>query len=887
MAILSPTDLRPVYIDSLGRPASSGRLIFWDRGTTTLKSIYLDEARTVLAPNPQQLDSAGRTEFQVFYGQGDYTVQLDYLTGTVVGDINEIPSAYWTPDHQWEQSGQPAPPSFSNTVYQIQTIADLRLADPVVNPVVQVLYYASTGDCYPRTYTWVTGAPAVDNGGQSIKVNALSSGAYIMQPTGDCREWGVLPGGSTSLLSQMQVMSNYFASATSGPRGFYMPAGAYRVAAGTWSVACPMEVYKGATFYHTSGSFNIVCTDAFQADLGSSLQSGPAGVYLSLNDPKLSQPVVSPRWWDNGLPTVPSAWMTQMYNRCAPGYTAKISSPMDFLGADSSSVTIKHALEFSDSAYFNTGAQAGSVTFEKGVTVTAPGSAYNLFRGTMKYVFLCPFHTQWLVADDTQITVDLGAALTTLASYNTLLNVVYDAYRSKFTTGYNTYDSVKHIYSSGTIAATIGYNVYLPGVSGLTSDVLSGPIILKSGTTLLTYWGEPPQSPSQIHDQWAFAMSSACLGNGSLDLENNTIRVGTQYSFAFTAGKLTVANGTLDQWDTNVIPIVLGAGAGTVDLDNLKVSSKSSNTTSLFKATSGSSISSFTVNNCTHSSVLGTAFIGVAASVSKFAITNSSFSSYALHSGYAASAWDIDKSTLSCLSALGDSSPRITKCNISTVGSVDFDLGCSTTTFFSDNKIQCPLRLKPKASWSILGQNGAAITGIVHHNTFVGSAAVIKVAADLSRTLCRGLSIIGNVFEPNNGTNVTYTGFIITNGSGWESALADYHNLVIADNYAAGGLVPRTRGSVEVKVSFVTNATYAFLTLDDGYNASKFFKIPNCYPNLWGAVSPLVAYYTEINGLLPTPNPGTLTYAVPLSYGELAASNYKSCLLTFNMYEAQ
>lgn len=85
----------PVFFDLPGaEPLAGGFLQFYDKGTTTPRDTWSDEARTVLNPNPVPLDAAGRAEFAIWL-DGEYSVKAESAAGETI----------WTRDYT---SGQTA-----------------------------------------------------------------------------------------------------------------------------------------------------------------------------------------------------------------------------------------------------------------------------------------------------------------------------------------------------------------------------------------------------------------------------------------------------------------------------------------------------------------------------------------------------------------------------------------------------------------------------------------------------------------------------------------------------------------------------------------------------------------------------------------------------------
>lgn len=88
-------DPAPVFWDLLAiAPAAGGSLTFYERGTTTPKNTWSDEAMTIPNANPLPLDSAGRAAVNIWY-DGAYTVVLKSSAAAVIStrDINSSTDA--------------------------------------------------------------------------------------------------------------------------------------------------------------------------------------------------------------------------------------------------------------------------------------------------------------------------------------------------------------------------------------------------------------------------------------------------------------------------------------------------------------------------------------------------------------------------------------------------------------------------------------------------------------------------------------------------------------------------------------------------------------------------------------------------------------------------
>lgn len=79
------TNPAPQFFDNSGLPLTGGTLGFYLTGTTTLATIYTDRALSIPAQNPIPLDSAGRTQTNVFLDPAvTYKAILASSAGTVI-----------------------------------------------------------------------------------------------------------------------------------------------------------------------------------------------------------------------------------------------------------------------------------------------------------------------------------------------------------------------------------------------------------------------------------------------------------------------------------------------------------------------------------------------------------------------------------------------------------------------------------------------------------------------------------------------------------------------------------------------------------------------------------------------------------------------------------
>jgi len=82
----------PQFFDINGDPLSSGKLYFFDAGTTNPKTTYADKDLTVPNPNPIELDGAGRLISRVYLQNSSYRVQLRNSSDVIEWDVDDVNS---------------------------------------------------------------------------------------------------------------------------------------------------------------------------------------------------------------------------------------------------------------------------------------------------------------------------------------------------------------------------------------------------------------------------------------------------------------------------------------------------------------------------------------------------------------------------------------------------------------------------------------------------------------------------------------------------------------------------------------------------------------------------------------------------------------------------
>lgn len=320
---VSFTDQRPVLIDSLGNPLSYGEVTFCDQGTTTPKTIYSDEARTVAITNPQIMDISGRPVDQIFLGVGDYTCFVKRFIGADI--LTAIP-ADWTDDNQFDISGVDSPVSIATTA-TVDTIADLKNIDSAVYQSVTVLGYFAKGDCPARVFIWSASESGAENLGTIVSSFLSVSGRWMYQPISviDIRTFGAVPGGvnCNGAITNAEAWAN---SLTNHSVTIYFPKGIYSVSGTvTQPLRVPVAIDKGVTLLNTvTGHYKLDIQSGYSIDLETALGSVSSVGYASLKFSGTLEGVVKSEWFGENEFT-----FGLMVRDVANNYTWRINQAVD------------------------------------------------------------------------------------------------------------------------------------------------------------------------------------------------------------------------------------------------------------------------------------------------------------------------------------------------------------------------------------------------------------------------------------------------------------------------------------------------------------------------------------------------------------------------------
>jgi len=270
---ISFTDQKPVFIDSLGNPASFAKIDFYEVGTTTPKIIYTDAALIVEAENPQILGADGRTENQIFMGYGVYTCDVSRFIGD---NILEAEPGDWAPDNQFDLQGLSLAPTSESTP-SVPTIAGLKALDPAVYGAAIVTGHYAAGDCGARTFYWSALNADSENMGTIVASSVSATGRWLYMPATivDVREFGAIPGGQNcnGAIAQCESWCN---ALTGHPVTMYIPRGVYTVSGAlSQPIRVPIKIDNGVTFINDSAAtdYKINISSYYDIQISTALQS--------------------------------------------------------------------------------------------------------------------------------------------------------------------------------------------------------------------------------------------------------------------------------------------------------------------------------------------------------------------------------------------------------------------------------------------------------------------------------------------------------------------------------------------------------------------------------------------------------------------------------------
>lgn len=180
----------PVFHDLLGLdPCNGGSLTFCELGTTTPKATWADREQTIPNENPVPLDSAGRSNTNIWL-DGGYTVTLRAGDGTVV----------WARDVDSGQGAGAALPPMEPGKFLTTDGSNWLLAD-----VRQLPDYSDADE--GSTVRIASGIPGWFPPAEPPPMPVTPNADKVIIKTGGDTDWMILKGQGTSLATGLQRSS--------------------------------------------------------------------------------------------------------------------------------------------------------------------------------------------------------------------------------------------------------------------------------------------------------------------------------------------------------------------------------------------------------------------------------------------------------------------------------------------------------------------------------------------------------------------------------------------------------------------------------------------------------------------------------------------------------
>ena len=277
----SPRQPLGPYLGNSGEITPGGALYFLNPTTDVPKTLYTDTDLTVLADNPNFLDSSGRTSDQLFYGEGNYKVQQfvlidpDMVSPVFPDDYAQIKE--WE-DEAYPGSGSAVGPATLNSIV-VDTIQDLAdNVSPTDYTMTGVLgYYTRNDKIDPRVYYWDPLSGLAADGGSVIQSSLIGTGRWILKtrtPVVDVRHFGAIPDSGFDCNAGITSACAFaVSSSNTKPLSVYFPQGTYIVVPGTIQTVATVKIDELAVFFNRIvGSFFLDVQLGFDIDKNSPMQ---------------------------------------------------------------------------------------------------------------------------------------------------------------------------------------------------------------------------------------------------------------------------------------------------------------------------------------------------------------------------------------------------------------------------------------------------------------------------------------------------------------------------------------------------------------------------------------------------------------------------------------
>lgn len=188
----------PQFLDANGDVYASGKLVFYDNGTTTPKNVYSDVAGTISLGNELTLDASGRV--QSFFGSGTYRVRLLDSAGVQIWERDDIIFDEDS-DNQFSAWNSQTPYGLNEIRQGSDGNYYISLSDPNLNnnPVTDLVNWSKINllESYNPNKTYSVGDLVIASDGYIYRSKVNSN--INNDPTISTNEWGTAT--STSVTS--------------------------------------------------------------------------------------------------------------------------------------------------------------------------------------------------------------------------------------------------------------------------------------------------------------------------------------------------------------------------------------------------------------------------------------------------------------------------------------------------------------------------------------------------------------------------------------------------------------------------------------------------------------------------------------------------------------
>lgn len=286
---------RMQFFDSDGNPLSSGRIQFFEAGTTTPKAVYTDKAGTISATE-FLLDSGGFAPPGVWYGEGAYKM----VTQELVDIVGPVWATIWTVD---DIDGGAIPLVGQQRVLYIDKVIDLPYVDESLYDVVFCAGYYTVGDGGGGEFYWNGTSSLPQDGGVVISPDTLpAQGRWLrIVPPGNvpATYWGYLSQPVAVPMESRLGLAHTYCS--SNKRVLLLQSSFYAIGHGT-SITLDgglIHIEDGFHIVRTSGAPSVIDFIIQNADLiidgTKAITTDSLSMRFSASNCYL--PEVHPTWW--------------------------------------------------------------------------------------------------------------------------------------------------------------------------------------------------------------------------------------------------------------------------------------------------------------------------------------------------------------------------------------------------------------------------------------------------------------------------------------------------------------------------------------------------------------------------------------------------------------